>query len=227
MTAESIATAAYIVAFLLFILSLAGLSKHETSRLGVLYGIAGMTIALAATIGLVVQHVAAVAVRTADRRGRRRRRDRAVAGACRRDDRHAGADRGTAQLRRSRRRARRLERLLRGRGARRVRAVFRLVAEDSPRRGVHRHLHRRRHVHRLDRGEPEAVREDQVCAADAAGQELHQPRGAGRVRGAHDLLRRAPEPRPARRGHGRVARRSAGTWSRRSAAATCPSWCRC
>lgn len=48
-----IAGAAYIVAALLFILSLAGLSKHETSRRGVAYGIAGMAIALAATIGLV------------------------------------------------------------------------------------------------------------------------------------------------------------------------------
>ncbi|GAB2835267.1 Re/Si-specific NAD(P)(+) transhydrogenase subunit beta [Microbacterium insulae] len=48
-----IAGAAYIVAALLFILSLAGLSKHETSRRGVAYGIAGMAIALAATLGLV------------------------------------------------------------------------------------------------------------------------------------------------------------------------------
>ena len=53
MTAQSAATAAYIVASLLFILSLAGLSKHETSRNGVLYGIAGMGIALVATFVLV------------------------------------------------------------------------------------------------------------------------------------------------------------------------------
>ena len=46
------AQAAYIVAALLFILSLAGLSKHETSRQGIVFGIAGMAIALAATIGL-------------------------------------------------------------------------------------------------------------------------------------------------------------------------------
>ncbi|MGA8987205.1 Re/Si-specific NAD(P)(+) transhydrogenase subunit beta [Aeromicrobium sp.] len=49
MDSQSIATAAYIVAALLFILSLAGLSKHETSRQGVTFGIAGMTIALVAT----------------------------------------------------------------------------------------------------------------------------------------------------------------------------------
>ena len=53
MTAQSAATAAYIVASLLFILSLAGLSKHETSRNGVWYGITGMAIALVATFVLV------------------------------------------------------------------------------------------------------------------------------------------------------------------------------
>jgi NAD(P) transhydrogenase subunit beta len=51
--AGAIAGAAYIVAALLFILSLAGLSKHETSRRGVTYGIVGMTIALVATVGVV------------------------------------------------------------------------------------------------------------------------------------------------------------------------------
>ena len=49
MDSQSIATAAYIVASLLFILSLAGLSKHETARNGIVFGIAGMTIALLAT----------------------------------------------------------------------------------------------------------------------------------------------------------------------------------
>lgn len=42
--------AAYIVAAILFIFSLAGLSKHETSRQGNNFGIAGMAIALLATI---------------------------------------------------------------------------------------------------------------------------------------------------------------------------------
>jgi H+-translocating NAD(P) transhydrogenase subunit beta len=61
-TAQSIATAAYIVAALLFILSLAGLSKHETARSGVAYGIAGMTIALVATIVLAVEDAETVGV---------------------------------------------------------------------------------------------------------------------------------------------------------------------
>ncbi len=43
-------TAAYIVAAILFICSLAGLSKHETSKQGNIFGISGMAIALLATI---------------------------------------------------------------------------------------------------------------------------------------------------------------------------------
>ncbi len=52
--AQSVSTAAYIVAALLFILALAGLSKQETARRGVVYGIVGMTIALLATLVLVI-----------------------------------------------------------------------------------------------------------------------------------------------------------------------------
>ena len=59
MTAASAAQAAYLVAALLFILSLAGLSKHTTARRGVLFGIAGMAIALVATIGLASRTIAA------------------------------------------------------------------------------------------------------------------------------------------------------------------------
>ena len=62
MTAESISVAAYIVAALLFIFSLAGLSRHETSRQGVLFGIAGMALALAATIGLVADTAPGVSI---------------------------------------------------------------------------------------------------------------------------------------------------------------------
>ena len=45
----SLSTAAYLIAALLFVISLAGLSRHETSRAGVLFGITGMAIALVAT----------------------------------------------------------------------------------------------------------------------------------------------------------------------------------
>jgi H+-translocating NAD(P) transhydrogenase subunit beta len=60
MTATSAASAAYIVAGLLFILSLAGLSRHESSKAGNAFGIAGMAIALAATIGLATRSISAI-----------------------------------------------------------------------------------------------------------------------------------------------------------------------
>ena len=54
MSVESAAQAAYIVAALLFILALAGLSHHEPARLGNTFGMAGMAVALVATIALAV-----------------------------------------------------------------------------------------------------------------------------------------------------------------------------
>src|SRR5215217_5792138 len=62
MTATSAAAAAYIVAGLLFVLSLAGLSRHETAKSGNAFGIAGMAIALAATVGLAARSLEAAAV---------------------------------------------------------------------------------------------------------------------------------------------------------------------
>ena len=56
MSIESASAAAYIVAALLFILALAGLSKHESAKAGNYYGIAGMTIALVATVVLAIDH---------------------------------------------------------------------------------------------------------------------------------------------------------------------------
>ena len=53
---ETAAQAAYIVAALLFILALAGLSRHETAKSGNTFGIAGMAVALVATIALAVDH---------------------------------------------------------------------------------------------------------------------------------------------------------------------------
>ncbi|MBM3917840.1 MAG: NAD(P)(+) transhydrogenase (Re/Si-specific) subunit beta [Sphingomonadales bacterium] len=48
--AEELQTAAYLFASILFILSLSGLSSQTTAKRGVLYGIAGMIIAVVATI---------------------------------------------------------------------------------------------------------------------------------------------------------------------------------
>jgi NAD(P) transhydrogenase subunit beta len=53
-TTETAAHAAYLVASLLFILALAGLSRHETARSGNTFGIAGMALALAATLALAI-----------------------------------------------------------------------------------------------------------------------------------------------------------------------------
>ncbi|WP_036771114.1 Re/Si-specific NAD(P)(+) transhydrogenase subunit beta [Photorhabdus australis] len=47
---SGVVTAAYIVAAILFIFSLAGLSRHESSKRGNIFGITGMAIALIATI---------------------------------------------------------------------------------------------------------------------------------------------------------------------------------
>ncbi|MEU0196179.1 Re/Si-specific NAD(P)(+) transhydrogenase subunit beta [Streptomyces afghaniensis] len=59
MTTVTASEAAYVVAALLFILSLAGLSQHRTSRSGVVWGIAGMVVALAATVGLASESITA------------------------------------------------------------------------------------------------------------------------------------------------------------------------
>ncbi len=54
---QGIVTMSYIIAIILFILALGGLSNQETARRGNWYGIAGMTIALLATIlGVVERH---------------------------------------------------------------------------------------------------------------------------------------------------------------------------
>jgi NAD(P) transhydrogenase subunit beta len=54
MTLEQIAQAAYILAALLFVLGLAGLSKHETAKAGNTFALVGMAVALVATITLAV-----------------------------------------------------------------------------------------------------------------------------------------------------------------------------
>ncbi|MFB7948718.1 Re/Si-specific NAD(P)(+) transhydrogenase subunit beta [Kitasatospora phosalacinea] len=62
MTSLTAAHAADLVAALLFILSLAGLSQHRTSRAGVVYGIAGMALALTATVVVASRSISAGAV---------------------------------------------------------------------------------------------------------------------------------------------------------------------
>ena len=50
MISPEIQTAAYLFASILFILSLGGLSSQESSKRGVLFGIIGMTLAIAFTV---------------------------------------------------------------------------------------------------------------------------------------------------------------------------------
>jgi NAD(P) transhydrogenase subunit beta len=57
MSADTTTQAADLVAALLFILSLAGLSQHRTSRAGVVFGIAGMALALIATVALAAREI--------------------------------------------------------------------------------------------------------------------------------------------------------------------------
>lgn len=54
----SLAQAVYLIAAILFVLSLAGLSKQETARRGNIYGMVGMALALLATIALAVEDTA-------------------------------------------------------------------------------------------------------------------------------------------------------------------------
>ncbi len=53
----SFVTGAYILSALLFILALAGLSKHETARRGNAFGMAGMALAIVATLLLVLDYL--------------------------------------------------------------------------------------------------------------------------------------------------------------------------
>ena len=58
MTTSNLVQAAYIVSAVLFVLSLAGLSKHEKAKEGNAFGVAGMVLALGATIWLSVDRAA-------------------------------------------------------------------------------------------------------------------------------------------------------------------------
>jgi NAD(P) transhydrogenase subunit beta len=62
MNATTAAQAADIIAALLFIFSLAGLSQHRTARVGVAYGIGGMALALVATVIVAGRDISAGAV---------------------------------------------------------------------------------------------------------------------------------------------------------------------
>jgi NAD(P) transhydrogenase subunit beta len=63
MSVNTAASAAYLIAALLFIRALAGLSRHETARAGNYFGIAGMALALVATVVLAAHdHISGLGV---------------------------------------------------------------------------------------------------------------------------------------------------------------------
>lgn len=62
MTETSFQSVAYLLAALLFILALAGLSRQQTAKRGNYLGILGMTIALVATVALALLHADAILV---------------------------------------------------------------------------------------------------------------------------------------------------------------------
>ena len=233
MTVETAAQAAYIVAALLFILALAGLSQHETAKAGNTFGIAGMAVALVATIALAIDRDIAgtgLALLIVAMAGRRR--DRAVAGPGGRDDRDARADRAAAQLRRPGRGAGRLERLPARRGRprrRRGRGCSRL--QDLL--GIHR---------------AEVFIGVFIGAVTFTGSIVAFLKLSARIKSSplmlpgKNLLNLGalvafavltvwfvdrPAAVAAGRGHRWSRCCSAGTWSPPSAAATCPSWSRC
>ena len=230
--AQGVVTAAYIAAAVLFILSLGGLSNPETSRRGNAYGMAGMTIAVGATIlGLAYSTFSA--------------RTGAVgsfgwlAGAL-----LAGTVVGA--LLAARVKMTQMPELVAmlhsfvGLAAVLVGyanyldpgvAPRRRGADDPPRRDLPRHPDRRRDLLRLGRRVRQAQRPDRRQAAAAAGAPLAQPRPAGRRGRARLALRgrrdRRGRPGAARRDDGHRAARSACTWCSRSAGRTCRSWSRC
>ena len=64
-TNEGLITAAYVVAAILFILALGGLSNQEKAKRAIWYGIVGMTLAVAATVSTVEGQISLIALMVA------------------------------------------------------------------------------------------------------------------------------------------------------------------
>ena len=183
----NLAALAYLVAGVLFILALRGLSHPDTSRRGNLFGMIGMADrgrdhARRASAGRA-RRLGAGGGRRRDRR-RRRRGDRAA----RADDLDAGTGRGVPLAGRHGGGAGRGRRAVR---ARRVRHRHRARhSRPEPDRNVARRRHRRHHLHRLGDCVPETVRPHERQADHAAGPARHQHRAGGRAGRADRLVLR-------------------------------------
>ena len=216
---------AYIVAGLLFILALAGLSKHESARLGNRFGIVGMTVALVFTILAAVLGVS-LAGGAIQSEGTGAQGLLLIAIAM-----GIGAVIGIW-------RARKVEMTGMPELIAMLHSFVGLAAvlvgwnssyEDSaypvrPRRGgLRRGVHRSGDVHRVDRGLPQALGEDRLSPEDAAGPQRREPRDHRRVLRDDRRLRSdpagrtGPAPVAARRhdGPGAAARLAPGVLDRR------------
>ena len=181
----NLAAVLYLVAGVLFILSLRGLSSPATSRQGNFFGMIGMAIAVATTLashppadGLAwVLVVLGIAIGGGHRRGDR------TPGA---DDVDAGTGRRVPLAGRHGRGAGRGRRVLRARSLRHRHA--RQHPRRQPDRNVARRRHRRADLYRLGDRVPETVGAHERRADHPAGASRHQHRAR---RGA-DVLRRRP-----------------------------------
>ena len=161
----NIAALLYLVAGVLFILALRGLSSPESSRRGNMFGIVGMAIAVGTTLAAhPPAGIGAWVLVVARHRARRRHRrgDRAP----RADDLDAGTGRGLPLAGRHGGGAGRGGRVLRAGGLRHRHP--RQHPQGEPGRDVARRRHRRHHLHRLGDRVPEALRPHERRADHAA-----------------------------------------------------------
>ena len=202
----NIAALLYLVAGVLFILALRGLSSPASSRQGNMFGMIGMTIAVLTTLALhppgSVRRLAAGHARHRSRR-RHRRGDRAP----RADDLDAGTGRGLPFAGRHGRGAGRGGRVLCADGIRHRHG--RQHPQVEPRRNGARRRDRRHHLHRLGDRIPETLRPHERRADPAARPPRHQHRARAGADLLHLRARRIAEPDGFLAGHADRASRSA------------------
>ena len=216
----NIAAALYLVAGVLFIMALRGLSSPESSRRGNMFGMIGMAIAVGTTLALhppVGLTGWVLVVGGIGHRRRHRRGDRAP----RADDLNARTGRGLPLAGRHGGGAGRGGRVLCAGGLRHRHT--RQHPQIEPRRDVARRRHRRADVHRLGHRVPEAVGPHERQADHVARPPHHQHRACGGDGVLHLRAGRVAEPDRFLAGHGASRWCSASSSSSRSAAPTCRS----
>ncbi len=215
---ENLVALLYLVAGVLFIQALRGLSSPDTSRRGNLLGMIGMTIAVLTTLGRASAGQPAV-LGPGRRRHRHRRRHRRGDRAARADDLDAGTGRRLPLAGRHGGGAGRGRRLLRAGGLRHRQR--RPHPSGEPHRNVARRGHRRHHLHRLGDRLPETLRAHERQADHAAGAAHHQHRAGAGAGLLHLRLLRLAEPDRLLADHRHLALARRAASSSPSAAPTC------